>query len=336
MSLALLRQRIADIAPPPAVDADALSSGIDSLDRVLPNGGIPRGRLTEVLGPRGSGKTTIVRRVVATARAKGVWVAWIDATRTLAPRDWTSLTTDGFWIVRPPEPARAQWCADVLLRSGAFGLVVLDGAPRLSRSVAVRLTRLARDADAAFIALGDTHGASLLPGALRLSARRRRRGRRADRRMSPGLIPAPGDHPSPPPSTIVVTVEKGGAGRAVEVACAVRMASRLCAHSEVPDRRGVGRARGRSNPNGTGAGSELAAGAGAPILSRGHPPVGGGQSIAGIDRGSGRGADPDLQRRTLPRKRRCAEPTLGRARASLPPTIGEGCARQRSASRVTR
>jgi hypothetical protein len=53
------------------------------------------------------------------------------------------------------EPVHGAWCADVLLRSGAFALVVLDGAPMLARGVAVRLTRLAREADAAFLVLGD-------------------------------------------------------------------------------------------------------------------------------------------------------------------------------------
>ena len=52
-------------------------------------------------------------------------MAYIDASRTLAPRDWVGSDERTLWIIRPPEAARAAWCADVLLRSGSFALVVL-------------------------------------------------------------------------------------------------------------------------------------------------------------------------------------------------------------------
>lgn len=105
--------------------------------------------------------------------AGGWWVAYIDASRTLAPREWAALgEREGLWMVRPRSAERGPWCADVLLRSGAFALVVLDGAPVLSRETAVRLTRLARESDAAFLVLGDDAKASLLGGALRLRVAR--------------------------------------------------------------------------------------------------------------------------------------------------------------------
>src|SRR5438067_1194886 len=83
------------------------------------------GRLTELLGAPGTGKTTLTRRLVARALADGVWVAYVDAARTLDARDWAPLTAASgpLWVVRPAEAARGAWCADVLLRSGAFGLV---------------------------------------------------------------------------------------------------------------------------------------------------------------------------------------------------------------------
>ena len=136
-----------------------LPTGIAVLDAALSGGGVPRGRLTEVIGTRGSGKTTLVRELVATAIAVRRWVAYVDASRTLSPRDWggAAMGASGLlWVVRPPQAARGAWCADVLLRSGAFGLVVLDGAPALSREVAVRLTRLAQESDAAFVLMQDS------------------------------------------------------------------------------------------------------------------------------------------------------------------------------------
>jgi hypothetical protein len=216
-----LKQRLAEIEaghrPTVGNLAETLPTGIAALDEVI--GGIPRGRLTEVIGALGAGKTTFMRRVVTTMVTSGVWVAYIDASRTLAPIDWVEVANaggEGFWVIRPPDPARGAWSADVLLRSGGFGLVVLDGAPPLTRAVTVRLTQLARAADAALVAVGgDDPGwrASALGAALRL----RVRGGWA------GLAVTPESHHLP------------------EVQCAIHVARRLRADPEVPDRRGMAR-----------------------------------------------------------------------------------------------
>jgi energy-coupling factor transporter ATP-binding protein EcfA2 len=218
---------------------------VAALDSVLLGGGLPRGRLTEIVGPTGSGKTTLVRAVVESTVAAHGWVAYVDAQCTLDARDWVHLgDAEGVWIIRPRDAGRAAWCADVLLRSGAFALVVLDGAPVLTKSAAVRLTRLARESNAALVLLGDrTGGASQLGGAVRLLVERATPGNRRPRT------------PHPPPRTqqsasgsstnsvrtICVRVEKGGTLRTVEVSCAIGVARRLCTHPEVPDRRGVAR-----------------------------------------------------------------------------------------------
>ena len=156
-----------------------LTTGLAALDAALPNRGLPRGRLTELVGLPGSGKTTLVRRIAERTVKDGGSVAYIDATRTLAPRDWAHVSAngnqDGLWVVRPDSPTRGAWCADVLLRSGAFALVVLDGAPMLTRAVAVRLTRLARESDAALLVLGDDSKTSELAGSLRLRVAREAR-----------------------------------------------------------------------------------------------------------------------------------------------------------------
>jgi hypothetical protein len=204
-----------------------MPTGLAALDNALASGGLPRGRLTEVIGA--TGKLTLMRGVVEAALERGEWVAYIDASRTLAPRDWAHLGhIDGVRIVRPPDAAKAAWCADVLLRSAAFSLVVLDSAPPISRAVAVRLTGLARESDAAFVTVG-VSGATRLGGAVRLRVNRRRQRLR-------------------------ITIEKGAAiggtdgsrgsrlQNVVEVGCANGVARRLCTYPEVPDRRGAARA----------------------------------------------------------------------------------------------
>ena len=230
----------APFVPPSALTS--LGTGLAALDAVLPGRGVPKGRLTEVVGVLGSGRTTLVRQLAKATIARGLRVACVDATRTLDPRGWASLSAAGaeLLVVRPQERARAAWCADILLRSGAFALVVLDGAPPLSRSVTVRLTRLARDAEAAFVVVGDElgSGATGIPGALRLRTEGHRERRRASR--SRGTREGSGGDGL---SSFVVTVEKGGASQRVEVSSAIGWTRRLCTHPEVPDRRGVAPAR---------------------------------------------------------------------------------------------
>jgi hypothetical protein len=237
------------LLPPPPPPTPALPTGVAALDAVLAGGGLPRGRLTEIAGPTGSGKTTLVRTIVEATVAAHGWVAYVDAQRTLDARDWVHLgDAEGVWIIRPRDAARAAWCADVLLRSGAFALVVLDGAPTLTKSAAVRLTRLAREANAVFVILGEhTGAASQLGGAVRLLVERASPGHRRPRPQHP---PPASRHPGSasgvgitPRSvrTIAVRVEKGGTLRTVEVRCALGVARRLCTHPEVPDRRGGAR-----------------------------------------------------------------------------------------------
>lgn len=216
---------IEEVARP---DRAALPTGIAELDALLVGRGIPRGRLTEITGASGSGRTSMLRTLVAAVATGGRWVAYIDATRTLAPRDWAHIGSEcaPLWMIRPANPARATWCADLLLRSGAFALVVMDGAPPISRVLAVRLTRLARDVGAAFVVTGE-HGGDATGSSvrIRLAARDPARAASGSGKRSERLT--------------TITLEKGGKRRTIEVGYGRAVARRLCSHSEVPDRRGV-------------------------------------------------------------------------------------------------
>src|SRR6476661_8441147 len=216
---------IEEVARP---DRAALPTGLAELDALLVNRGIPRGRLTEITGAKGSGRTSMLRTLVTAVATGGRWVAYIDATRTLAPRDWAHIGSERapLWMIRPANPARATWCADLLLRSGAFALVVMDGAPPISRVLAVRLTRLARDVGAAFVVTGE-HGGDATGSSVRIRLAARDPARAA-----------PGSGKRSERST-TITLEKGGKRRTIEVSYGRAVARRLCSHSEVPDRRGV-------------------------------------------------------------------------------------------------
>lgn len=222
MSITVLRQQIAEILEPHSAGVPHLPTGLSELDAILQAQGIPRGRVTEITGALGGGKTTLLRQIVTTTAARGEWIAYVDAARTLAPRDWSGAHAANLFVARPKTSTRATWCTDILLRSGAFALVVLDGAPPLSRSVSMRLTRLARDSGAALVVVAtDQAQPAMLGGALRLRVERSRRGKR-----------------------LTVTVERGGRGgvrRTIKLSYAVNTTSRLRTHPEVPDRRAAER-----------------------------------------------------------------------------------------------
>jgi hypothetical protein len=245
LAVAELRQQLAAVIAGTPSTTPGLPTGMTPLDDILPGGGIPTGRITEILAAPGLGKTTLARSLVTATLRRGSAVAWVDATRTLDPRDWATgpqeeqagipgvfaqVGSDALWVVRPPDPARGPWCADLLLRSGAFSLVVLDGAPVLPRVVAVRLAQLARESDAALLLLGEGTRASEIGGALRL---------RLSANTAPGAARSA--------TTVTATLEKGGPYSHVQLELGhdigERIARRLCAHPQVPDRRGVARTR---------------------------------------------------------------------------------------------
>lgn len=269
-----------------------LATGIPALDAAL-GGGIPRGRITEFTGPLAVGKTAMLRQVVARVLHTGAWVAWIDAGRTLAPAPWADLG-ERFVVIRLPEPKRAAWTADLLLRSGVFGLVVLDGAPPLSRVHGVRLGQLTRERDAACVVLAhEVPGAicvSRLAGTVRVRVtlamppsmqKQWARGTHTKRRSlvvaEDALVEGAGE------PRVMVTVERGGQvnrSQNIEVDRVVVVARRVCTDSEIPDRRGVARSARRPW---TARGNSTDTGADADRRPQEHPVTWGGLGVATHD-----------------------------------------------------
>ena len=214
-----------------------LAFGIPAFDALLPIG-LPRGQITALDAPLGSGGTALLLALAETTLRADEGVAFVDAARTLAPQAAAHLAGLGpFWVIRPRGTESAWWCADVLLRTGAFGLVVVDQPPPPVRAIAVRLQRLARDKDAVLVAREAGAGATF-GAALRLSVRA----------SSSGFIPAvPGSGAAwPGPRIVRVTIEKGGAPRAAEVSVRAPLPHRLRPHWAVRDRRGEPAAGRRS------------------------------------------------------------------------------------------
>jgi len=142
----LLEQRFPDATPVTHRTAEPVATGIQSLDLILPNGGLPRGRLS-VWMPQG-GATAILRAACATVTSTGERSAWIDGLGTISGQFWD----EGPVLVRPANRKNSLRAAEELLRCGGFSLIVLSGSEPEGTEM-VRLSRSAREGGAAFVAL---------------------------------------------------------------------------------------------------------------------------------------------------------------------------------------
>ena len=113
---------------------EVISSGILPLDVALGIGGVPRGRVVEIFGPEGGGKTTIALHILAEAQKAGGIAAFIDAEHALDPRLAAALGVDtaNLYLSQPDSGEQAFYILDTLVRSGALDLVVVDSVAALT------------------------------------------------------------------------------------------------------------------------------------------------------------------------------------------------------------
>jgi recombination protein RecA len=112
---------------------EVIPTGAISLDIALGIGGLPRGRIVEIYGPESSGKTTVALHAVANAQAQGGIAAFIDAEHALDPEYAKKLgvDTDALLVSQPDTGEQALEIADMLIRSGAIDIIVVDSVAAL-------------------------------------------------------------------------------------------------------------------------------------------------------------------------------------------------------------
>lgn len=114
-------------------DLDIISTGSISLDMATGVGGVPKGRIIEIFGPESSGKTTLTLHIVAEAQKKGGKAAFIDAEHALDPVYARNLgvKVDELLVSQPDNGEQALEIADMLARSGALDVIVIDSVAAL-------------------------------------------------------------------------------------------------------------------------------------------------------------------------------------------------------------
>jgi recombination protein RecA len=114
-------------------EVDVISTGSLGLDLALGIGGLPRGRVIEIYGPESSGKTTLTLQVIAEAQKKGGVCAFVDAEHALDPTYAAKLgvNVDDLLVSQPDTGEQALEIADMLVRSNAIDVVVIDSVAAL-------------------------------------------------------------------------------------------------------------------------------------------------------------------------------------------------------------
>src|SRR5437660_9161406 len=128
-------------------EVQGIPSGALSLDIALGGRGLPRGRIVEIFGPESSGKTTVALHAVANAQRQGGVAAFIDVEHALDP-SWAKrigVDLEGLLVSQPPNAEEALKIAEMLIKSNAVDIIVLD-------SVAALVPRSEVEGE-----IGDTH-----------------------------------------------------------------------------------------------------------------------------------------------------------------------------------
>ncbi len=115
-------------------NVDVVSSGSLALDVALGIGGLPRGRVVEIYGPESSGKTTLALQIIAEAQKAGGTAAFIDAEHALDPQYAENLgvNVEDMLVSQPDNGEQALEITDMLVRSGAVAIVVIDSVAALT------------------------------------------------------------------------------------------------------------------------------------------------------------------------------------------------------------
>jgi recombination protein RecA len=115
-------------------DIEAISTGSLTLDIALGVGGLPKGRVVEIYGPESSGKTTLTLQVIAESQKLGGTAAFVDAEHALDPQYAGKLgvNVDDLLVSQPDTGEQALEITDMLVRSGAVDIVVVDSVAALT------------------------------------------------------------------------------------------------------------------------------------------------------------------------------------------------------------
>ncbi len=116
------------------MDVDVVSTGSLGLDIALGIGGLPKGRIIEIYGPESSGKTTMTLQAIAQCQKQGGTCAFIDAEHALDPvyARKLGINTDDLLISQPDNGEQALEITDMLVRSGAVDMIVIDSVAALT------------------------------------------------------------------------------------------------------------------------------------------------------------------------------------------------------------
>ncbi|MEZ5476364.1 MAG: recombinase RecA [Thiolinea sp.] len=115
-------------------NVEAISTGSLALDIALGIGGLPKGRVVEIYGPESSGKTTLTLQVIAECQKAGGTAAFVDAEHALDPQyaEKLGVNVDDLLVSQPDTGEQALEIADMLVRSGAVDVVVVDSVAALT------------------------------------------------------------------------------------------------------------------------------------------------------------------------------------------------------------
>ena len=124
-------------------DIEVVSTGSLGLDLALGVGGLPRGRVVEIYGPESSGKTTLTLQVIAEMQKAGGTAAFIDAENALDISYAAKLgvKTEDLLISQPDTGEQALEIADMLVRSGAVDVIVIDSVAALTPKAEIEAER---------------------------------------------------------------------------------------------------------------------------------------------------------------------------------------------------